>query len=303
MAALNYAEKYERALAQAYPNVLHFSELHASPNNSLYKFLDAKTIKIPFLTTTGRKDVNRDSIDGSFARNVDKADQTLTMSFYREWETLIDPADMDETNQVLTITNATKVFNETQKFPEKDAYLVSKIYGDFVTAGGTVDKTALTTANILSVFDNMMTEMDEKNVPASGRILYCTPGVKKLLKTAEGITRTINVDGSNDEALKRNVSRLDEVKLVSVPSALMKTAYTFTTGYAAKSDAGQINMFLIHPTTVITPEKYEFAGTEAPSAHTKGDYLYYEKSYEDVFIIDQRIAGIAFNVTDAPVSH
>lgn len=36
------------------------------------------------------------------------------MKFYREWSTLIDPADMDETNQVLTITNATKVFNETQ---------------------------------------------------------------------------------------------------------------------------------------------------------------------------------------------
>lgn len=303
MAELNYAEKYERALAQAYPNVLHFSELHASPNNSQYKFLDAKTIKIPFLTTTGRKDVDRDNIDGVFARNVDKADQTLTMEFYREWSTLIDPADMDETNQVLTITNATKVFNEEQKFPEKDAYLVSKIYGDFVKAGGTVDKTALTTANVLSVFDNMMTEMDERNVPATGRILYCTPQVKKLLKTADGITRTINVDGSNNEAINRVVSRLDEVKLVPVPSMLMKTAYTFTTGYAVAAGAGQINMFLIHPSTVITPEKYEFAGTEAPSAHTKGDYLYYEKSYEDVFIINKRLAGIAFNVTDAPVSH
>lgn len=303
MAALNYAEKYERALAQAYPNVLHFSELHASPNNSLYKFLDAKTIKIPFLTTTGRKNVDRDNIDGAFARNVDKDDQTLTMSFYREWSTLIDPADMDETNQVLTITNATKVFNETQKFPEKDAYLVSKIYRDFVTAGGTVDKTALTTANVLSVFDNLMTEMDERNVPAMGRILYVTPQVKKMLKTADGITRSITVNGSNDETINRVVSRLDEVKLVSVPSLLMKTAYTFTTGYAVANGAGQINMFLIHPTTVITPEKYEFAGTEAPSAHTKGDYLYYEKSYEDVFIINKRLAGIAFNVTDAPVSH
>ena len=35
MAVLNYATKYERALAQAYPNVLHFSELHQSANNSL----------------------------------------------------------------------------------------------------------------------------------------------------------------------------------------------------------------------------------------------------------------------------
>ena len=299
MAELNYATKYERALAQAYPNVLHFSELHASPNNALYKFLDAKTIKIPFLTTSGRKNVNRDAIDGEFARNVDKADQTLTMAFYREWSTLIDPADMDDTNQVVTIQNATKVFNETEKFPEKDAYLVSKIYKDFETAGGTVDTTALTVNNVLSVFDSLMEGMDEKNVPAVGRILYVTPATKTLLKNAQGISRSISVDGSNDNVINRVVDRLDEVKIVSVPSNLMKTAYTFTTGFAADEDAGQINMFLVHPTSVITPEKYEFAGTEAPSAHTKGDYLYYEKSYEDVFIIDKRIAGIAFNVTES----
>lgn len=296
MATLNYATKYERALAQAYPNVLHFSELHQTANNAIYKFLDAKTVKIPFLTTTGRKDVNRDSIDGAFVRNVDKDDQTLTMSFYREWSTLIDPADMDDTNQVVTITNATKVFNETQKFPEKDAYLISKIYKDWTDLGKTPDTTVLSTSNVLSVFDNLMEQMDEDLVPAAGRVLYVTPGVKKLLKNAEGIARSMNIQ-TNQGAIDRNISRLDEVKIVVVPSALMKTAYTFTTGFAPAAGAGQINMFLVHPTAVITPEKYEFAGTESPSAHTKGDYLYYEKSYEDVFIINNRQAAIAFNVS------
>ena len=298
MAVLNYATKYERALAQAYPNVLHFSELHQSANNSLYKFLDAKTVKIPFLTTTGRTDVNRDAINGQFARNVDKDDQTLTMSFYREWSTLIDPADMDETNQTVTITNATKVFNETQKFPEKDAYLVSKIYKDWVLAGKTADTTALDVSNVLTVFDNLMEKMDEALVPATGRVLYITPAVNKILKNAQGISRSISVQ-SNNGVIDRGVSRLDEVKLVVVPSLLMKTAYTFTTGYAVAQGAGQIDMFLVHPTAVITPEKYEFAGTETPSAHTKGDYLYYEKSYEDVFIINKRLAGIDFHVTPA----
>ena len=298
MAVLNYATKYERALAQAYPNVLHFSELHQSANNSLYKFLDAKTVKIPFLTTSGRKNVNRDAINGAFARNVDKNDQTLTMSFYREWSTLIDPADMDETNQTVTITNATKVFNETQKFPEKDAYLVSKIYKDWVEAGKTADTTALDVSNVLTVFDNLMEKMDEALVPATGRVLYITPAVNKILKNAQGISRSISVQ-SNNGVIDRGVSRLDEVKLVVVPSLLMKTDYTFDDGYAVAEDAGQINMFLVHPTAVITPEKYEFAGTETPSAHTKGDYLYYEKSYEDVFIINKRIAGIEFNITPA----
>lgn len=295
MATLNYATSYERALTQAYPNVLHFGELHATSNNAKYKFLDAKTIKIPFITTTGRKNVNRDAIDGAFSRSVDNDNQTLVMSFYREWSTLIDPVDMDETNQVVTITNATKVFNEEQKFPEKDAYLISKIYKDWTDAGKEADTTVLSTNNILSVFDKMMEDMDEKNVPAAGRILYCTPAVKTILKSAEGMVRNLSVQ-NNDGSINRLVNRLDEVKIVSVPSTLMKTAYTFTTGFDVADGAGQVNMFLVHPTAVLTPEKYEFAGTESPSAHTKGDYLYYEKSYEDVFIIEKHIDAIAFNV-------
>ena len=148
MATVNYAEAYERALAQAYPNVLNFGELYNVANNQTYKFVDAKTIHIPSISVTGRKNVNRDSIDGVFNRNVDNEWETKTLTFYREWSTSIDPADVMDTNMVLTIQNATKVFNETQKFPEKDAYTISKIYADWVAEGKTADTTALTVDNV-----------------------------------------------------------------------------------------------------------------------------------------------------------
>ena len=38
---------------------------------------------------------------------------------------------------------------------------------------------------------------------------------------------------------------------------------------------------------------------EAPAAGTKGDYIYYEKEYADVFILNNRTGAIAFNITDA----
>ena len=81
MAAVNYAEKYERALAQAYPNVLNFGELYNAANNSIYTFLNAKTIHIPSISVTGRKNVNRDAIDGVFQRNVDNSFETKTLTF------------------------------------------------------------------------------------------------------------------------------------------------------------------------------------------------------------------------------
>lgn len=299
MAAVNYAEKYERALAQAYPNVLHFGELYNVANNSIYTFLNAKTIHIPSISVSGRKNVNRDAIDGVFNRNVDDSFEDKTMQFYREWSTSLDPADVDDTNMVLTIQNATKVFNETQKFPEKDAYTISKIFADWSAEGGAANTTALTVDNVLNVFDKLMEDMDEALVPFSGRILYVTPAVKTLLKNASQIGLRRGVQG-NERTINRIVDRLDEVTLNTVPSVLMKSAYDFSkdgaAGFEVAEDAKQINMFLVHPTAILTPSKYSFVGVEAPAAGTKGDYIYYEKEYADVFILNNRTAAIAFNM-------
>lgn len=296
MAAVNYAESYERSLAQAYPNVLHFGELYGTANNSIYTFLNAKTIHIPSISVTGRQNVNRDAIDGVFKRNVDDSYEDKTMQFYREWSTSLDPADVDETNMVLTIQNATKVFNETQKFPEKDAYTISKIFADWSAQGGTADTTALTVDNVLNVFDELMEAMDEALVPYAGRVLYVTPAVKTLLKNASQIGLRKDVTGSSTN-VNRIVDRLDEVTLSTVPSVLMKSAYDFNNvGFSAAEDAKQVNMFLVHPSAILTPSKYSFVGIEAPAAGTKGDYIYYEKEYSDVFILNNRTAAIAFNM-------
>lgn len=297
MAAVNYAESYERALAQAYPNVLNFGELYNVANNQTYKFVDSKTIHIPSISVTGRKNVNRDAIDGNFQRNVDNSFETKTLTFYREWSTSIDPADVLDTNMILTIQNATKVFNEEQKFPEKDAYTISKIYADWTAEGKQADKTPLTVDNVLIVFDKLMEAMDEALVPSNGRLLYVTPAVKTLLKQASQIGLSRNVQtGAN--TINRVVDRLDEIKLISVPSFLMKTAYNFTTGFEPSGSAKQINLFLVHPSAILTPSKYAFVGMEAPAAGTKGDYIYYEKEYSDVFILNNRTGAIAFNITE-----
>ena len=195
---------------------------------------------------------------------------------------------------VLTIQNATQVFNQTQKFPEKDAYTISKIYADWTTQGGTADTTVLTVDNVLTIFDKLMEEMDEALVPYAGRILYVTPAVKTLLKNASQIGLRKDVTGTST-SVNRVVDRLDEVTLSTVPSTLMKTAYDFNVGFEAAGDAKQVNMFLVHPTAILTPSKYSFVGVEAPAAGTKGDYIYYEKEYSDVFILNNRTAAIAFN--------
>ncbi|MDO4778517.1 MAG: capsid protein [Tissierellia bacterium] len=295
MPAVNYAEQYGKALAQAFPNVLHFGALYNTPNNSIYKVVDAKTIKIPVITTKGRKAGNRDTING-FTRNHDNDWELKTLTNHREWETMIHPQDVNQSNMVMSIQNATKVFNEEQKFPEMDCYTISKIHElKNGVDSGSDDNTVLTVENVLQTIDKFMEQMDEANVPAAGRILYVTPKVKTLIKNAKDIMRTIDVNG-NSGVIARNVSRIDELQIETVPSTLMKTVYNFDEGAKPGHSAKQINMFMIHPWAVLTPVSYAFAQMEEPSAHSKGKYLYFEESFEDVFILNKRSKAIAFNV-------
>ena len=292
MAVLNYAESYAQALAQAYPYVLHFAALRSTENDARYKWTGAKTIEIPSLSTTGRVDADRDSI-GTAKRNYENAWEPKTLSNHRQWSTLVHPMDIDETNHVASIQNITKVFNEEQKFPEMDAYMVSKIYADWTEAGSAADTTAITEANVLQLFDSYMEAMDEANVPKNGRLLYLTPGIHGVLKRAVERARTIQ---NGDAVIRRAVEALDEVQIERVPSALMKTVYDFTEGWKAGAGAKQIRMLLAHPSAVITPEKYAFSQLDAPSAMTNGKYYYFEESYDDTFVLKKRVDAIKFNI-------
>jgi hypothetical protein len=294
--ALNYATEYSRALSQEFPYVLNFGALYNTPNNGIYRWMNARTIEIPSISTTGRVDADRDTV-ATAQRNYTNAWEPKTLTNQRKWSTLVHPMDVNQTNMVTTIANITRVMNEEQKFPEMDAYTVSKIYSDWTGLSKEARKGALSEANILAEFDEMMLAMDNARVPVTGRILYCTHEVKKILKNADTLYRHLDVQTSAD-VVNRVVNRLDEVEIIGVPANLMMTAYDFTTGWAPAESAKQINMMLIHPTAVITPVSYTFSQLDEPSAGSEGKYIYFEESYEDVFILNKKAGAIQFHVAE-----
>ncbi|MFC4075227.1 capsid protein [Salinithrix halophila] len=295
MAVLNYAEQYQQALQQKFSDALKFNALYSTPNNANIRWSNAKTVQIPTITTGGFVDVDRDSL-GTATRRVDNSWAAKTLAHDREFRTLVDPMDVDETNMASSVANITRVFNDEHKIPELDKYAASKLYSEFTTFGGTADNTALDATNVLGVFDNFMEAMDEAEVPEEGRYLYVTPAVYKVLKRAQEIERHIRVD-QNTQSINRNTRSLDDVTIVRVPSSRMKTAYNFTDGAVPATGADQINMIAVHPLTVITPQRYEFVSMDQPSATTGGKWLYYERLYWDLFAIEQKAAGIQFNTT------
>ena len=187
--------------------------------------------------------------------------------------------------------------NEEHKFPELDVMMFSTIYSlRNAQKAITAETTELTAANILTKFDSMMDAMDEALVPVSGRILYCDTYTKTLIDNAIVIVRN-----NGDKKLARSVSRLEEVDIVSVPTALFKTEYTFNDGktsgqtdggFVAKSTAKDMAMILLHPSAILPIVSYSFAQLQPPSALSQGKYVYFEESFEDVFILNKRVDAI-----------
>ncbi|HPZ51846.1 MAG TPA: capsid protein [Clostridia bacterium] len=288
---INYATTFERELKQKYTR----EALSSGLTTERIQFVNANTIKIPYVIVGGYKDHGR---QGGFNRqSVENKWMTKTLAFDRNIEFFVDSMDVDESNEVVAAANITNTFVTEQAIPEMDVYRFSKLYADFVDLGGVVDTTALTASNILDVFDNWMEQMTDKEVPVDGRILYVTPSVNKLLKTADAVQRQINVSSAG--GLDRRIVSLDNVNIVEVPSGRLKTSYDFTDGFKPAADAKQINMILVHPSSVIACDKHSYIRLWAPGTHTQGDgYLYQNRKYGDLFVLDTRKDGIAIN-TDA----
>ena len=297
-APVNYAVEYARELANAYPYLSYFNEIWNGPNSNKYKPVNGKTVMVPSMTTSGARAVDRDHIDGTFSRNWNNEFQPLTMRMDREWDTLVDPLDIQETNLVATIANITETFNQFQKIPEMDAYAASTVAA--AAAGfGSVDSASLTADNILATWDGYLAYMVNQRVNRDQLTAYMTPDTYKLLKEAAGITRFISAD-TGIRNVDRNVGELDGVLIKEVPSDMMMTAYDFTAGWAATADAKQINMLLINPLSLCAPIVYDTSMMSAPSAQSKGKWLYYERYYYDVFALNQRLPGIFANIASAP---
>lgn len=298
MPNINYAEQYCQALSQAFPQVLHFGALFARNQEGDYRWTGSKTIEVPTLSVTGRTDAVRGTIGEKTTRHSNVW-TPLTLRNHRKWDDLIHPRDIQETGDVVNIQNITRVYNEEQKFPEMDKYLISTLFTDWVAKDHEAHNLDLDVDNVLTTFDELMEGFTEDGIPADGRLLYITPSVDTLIKNAKALYRTLDVSRA-PAGIQRALSYIDHVTIEVVPSTHMKTLYDFTVGAEVDDDAKQISMFLCHPRAIITPVTYEFAQLDAPSAGSDGHYVYFEESEEDVFILPNKDKALDFVTVKTP---
>ena len=292
MAVYDYAESFTSLLQQKYTKELCSDALAQS--NQQVKFLNAQTIKLPRITISGYKDHTRTAgfNPGSLANEW----EPKRLEHDRDIEFFVDPMDIDETNLTLSVANIQNVFETEQAIPEKDSYRFSKLYAELETYAGRIDRTVIDAASFLEAFDEEMAVMDEASVPEEGRVLYVTPTMNKIVKAAEGIQRTITVNTAS--SINRKVHSLDDVNIKMVPAARMKTKYDFTEGCVAAEDAKQINWILVHPSCVVARDKYSYIKLFTPGtdSRTADGYLYQNRCYGDLFLLERKVTGCSMNV-------
>ena len=294
---MNYAQLYLQAILNAIPEKLYFSEIYTANNKNDVKFVNAKTINIPVISVTGRKNGSTETI-GTKAKNFSLSYETKTLTRHRTWETLVHPTTIQRTNLAASIANITKVFNSEQKFPEMDAYAVSQIYALKNAITPVVLETEeLTVDNVLSKLDAIIERFDNESVPQVGRIAYVTPAVQTLIQKAIGITRTATGKTTQTQIVT-TVDEYNGLIIKKVPNSLMKTAYDFseTNGYSVADTAKQIGIFALNLYAVIPAISYESVLLDAPAAGTGGNWDYFEEAFEDIFIFNERAKAIEFVV-------
>ncbi|MBN1050276.1 capsid protein [Clostridium botulinum] len=293
MAVYDYAEQFTNLLQQKYLTEAKSDDLTKS--NLGVQFINAQTIKLPRMSLSGYKDHTR--TPGFNVGTMSNDWEPKKLSHDRDIEFWIDPMDIDETNLTLSVANIQNTFETEQAIPEKDCYRFSKLHSELKTLkAGNIDSTVINASVFLDQFDEFMAKMDEAGVPEEGRILYVTPSMNKVVKNAEGIERTMLITTPN--SINRKVHSLDDVEIKMVPAARLKTLYDFSNGCVADSTAKQINFILIHTSCVVCRDKYAYIKLFTPGtdSRTADGYLYQNRNYGDLFLLEKKVDGVAMNI-------
>lgn len=288
MAVLQYVTQFHTRILDMYGHELVSDALYHS--NEDIKIVNSREIKLPKLSVSGYKDHDRNTL-GYNSGNYSNDFETKSLDHDRDIEFFVDPMDVDETNQIVSIANIQARFEKRQAIPELDCYTFSKLYSEAERVGAVIRTTPVTRANILADFDDNCEAFEDVGVPLSRCILYCTAAYRKELKNAEGLQRTLEVSGGS-RAIDRRVHSLDDLgEIRTVPLERFKTAYDFTEGYKADATGKQINYILVDPEAQVSRVKYAYINTYTPGhdSRTADNYLYQNRRFNGTFALDQEL--------------
>lgn len=276
-------------------------------NRSLVKYSGGNEVKIPNVVMDGL--ANYDRANGFVAGSVDLSWQTMTMTQDRGRSFQIDENDVDESGFVLAAASLMGEFQRVHVVPEIDAYRYSAIAQKCMSGDLAVYSYTPAESTILkTLLDDIAAVQDIVGESTPLIVSIATP-VLNILNNSDKLSKRLDVTDFAQGDVKVRVRTLNDIPLRPVPSARMKSKYTFNDGktsgqekggFTAAADALDINWLITPQNAPIAVSKTDKMRIFDPETNQKArawgwDY----RRYHDLWITKEKLKTCRANFKQA----
>ncbi len=234
---------------------------------------NANELIIPKIDMSGLADYSRN--DGYVRGDVTFTNETVMCNFDRGRMFSVDVLDDLETMR-LAYGMLASDFIRTKVVPELDAFRLAKYAAK---AGGKATGALSTGAAVIGALRAAITEMDEKEVPATERYLYITPTLHGLIEDLD-TTKSKQVLSGFAGVVKTPQSRF----YTEITQRDGKSEGQEAGGYVKSADGKAVNFLIVHKPAVIQYQKHVAPKVIAPEVNQTSDG--YLVGYRNVGIAD-----------------
>ena len=272
-------------------------------NAGQVKYDGGDTVHIPEVSMQGLAKYDRD--EGFNQGSVTLKFNPYKMTQDRGRTFQLDSMDVNETNFVATAGAVMGEFQRTQVIPEIDAYRYSKISALATAENKVTTGFTPAVATILEKLEAEITEIQDVVGEEEGLIIVMSTKLRTILNNADKFNRYLNVAEFKNGSVNTTVKSFNDIPILGVPSARMKTAYVFNDGKTANQQAGgfkadtgakDINWIIMPQRAPIAVSKTDKVRIFTPELNQKADAWKIDyRKYHDLWIPKNRFAAIRVN--------
>ena len=229
------------------------------------RWIGANTVYLYKPEIQGLGNYNRNA--GFVPGSVENDWEALTLNYERGRSFTVDVLDNDG-SVGMAFGSLLGEFERTQAIPELDAFR----FATYAADAGTKVSGSIAGANVADLIQTAEAEMDDKEVPYEGRILYVSPTAYKTLKG--DITRFTE---NGDPDVNGNIEIYDDMRVIRVPKGRFNTLITLNAPTNAEGAGGytatgaDINFMIVHPSAIVQVTKHLVPRIFAPEVNQEAD--------------------------------
>lgn len=265
-------------------------------------FLDARTVKVFVLASTGLYDYARGGHGTENKRGAAKTTtETFTLSQERYSEIPLDKLDTADDGETV-LGHLAQEFIRTKVVPEFDTYRFSRLAKYCSETMGNKVSETIAANTIIAKFNAAFRWMSEQKVPEADQVIYVNPSVMELIRNTEELAKRLTPGDMNGD-IRFSIEKYEGRDIVVVPSDEFYTNAVTGDGIYPSSTSKTINFMVVAKGAPIIVKKLDHAKVY-DSTEENGSYLGYvgylftNLYYHDIFVPDNKKVGIYCSVSN-----